>query len=510
MALLDADPRDPRSSGALPSSTVVDGGFGTGSRTDAGGAHGHGLTLAAAFTAAFALGGWKIGLERLHDNSFFVHLMTGQWILDHGIPHHDVYSFTAAGTHFIAESWLAEVAYGVLLRTVGPNGIRLVMGVCAMTVMVALYRLALRQSGDRLRAAALTLPAFAVVAAMWSERPLAFGLVALVAVVWMVEAPESRIGRSVMLALPIVMWCWVNVHGSFALGFLYIALHLAGRALDGAWPRPGTRERKLLVATAVSCVAVFVNPYGPSLVLFPVHLLGRGKELADVVEWMSPNFHVQAGASFAVFLVAALTVMVLGTQRPSRRDVLVMLPFLLLGFWALRNLAIASIVTLPIAARAAAVADDAPRRAPGSRRIATWSVAALVLLGLAFGLQALAQPAYQTSGFSVRAYRALVKDGYHDSRLFTTDANAGWMIAAHFPSQHVFMDDRYDMYPIKVIDDYGTISTGGPQWSALLDEYKIQTVIWPTTRSLTQLLAESPSWHRVYRDKAWTVFVRNH
>src|SRR3954471_24937665 len=83
-----------------------------------------GLTLAAAFTAAFAVGGWKIGLQKLHDNSFLVHLTTGRWILDHGIPRHDAYSYTAPGVRFVAQSWLAELVYGALERSVGAAGIQ--------------------------------------------------------------------------------------------------------------------------------------------------------------------------------------------------------------------------------------------------------------------------------------------------------------------------------------------------------------------------------------------------
>src|SRR4051812_20017098 len=88
------------------------------------------LSLAAAFTAAFAVGGWKIGLQRLHDNSFFVHLTTGRWILDHGIPRHDAYSFTAPGARFVAQSWLAELVYGLLERSVGAAGVQFLMGAC--------------------------------------------------------------------------------------------------------------------------------------------------------------------------------------------------------------------------------------------------------------------------------------------------------------------------------------------------------------------------------------------
>ncbi len=508
MTVLDVDPREPApvgGDGAGVDGTASDGAPERGAT--------RGVTLAAAFTAAFAVGGWKIGLQRLHDNSFLVHLATGRWILDHGVPRHDVYSFTAPGTRFIAQSWLAELIYGSLERTVGAAGIRLLMGVCASVVMAVLYRLALRGSGDRVRAAGITLPAFAVVAAMWSERPLAFGLVALVALVAMVEMPSSWWGRHVMIALPVVMWLWENVHGSYALGYLYLALHLTGRALDGAPPRRGSQERTLLAAGAISLPFLLVNPYGPSLVLFPVELLRRGNVLRDVVEWMSPDFHAPAGIAFAAFLTVAVAVTLRGEQRPSRRDVLVTLPFVLLGLWALRNLAISVIVMLPVVARAARPAAGRPGRGERADRLAAWVVAGLVGLAAAFALQAVAEPGYDLRGFSVQAYRALhahlqAAGEATDARVLTTDANAGWMIAAHFPQQHVFMDDRYDMYPVALIDDYEVIAQGRPQWSTLLAKYNVDAVIWPRTRSLTQLLAEDPAWTELYHDKEWVVFTR--
>src|SRR4051812_7075388 len=119
MAVLDADPREPSRQSVSRETDPGFGGAQPGRR---------GLTLAAAFTTAFAVGSWKVGLQRLHDNSFLIHLTTGRWILDHGIPHHDVYSFTAPGTRFVAQSWLAEIVYALLDRSVGAIGIRLLLG----------------------------------------------------------------------------------------------------------------------------------------------------------------------------------------------------------------------------------------------------------------------------------------------------------------------------------------------------------------------------------------------
>jgi hypothetical protein len=96
------------------------------------------------FTAVFALFGWGVGIERLSDNSFFWHLRTGRYILDHGIPHTDIYSYTAPGVKWVAQSWLAEVLYGGLDRAFGPFGIRVLGGIVGALIGVLAFRLALR------------------------------------------------------------------------------------------------------------------------------------------------------------------------------------------------------------------------------------------------------------------------------------------------------------------------------------------------------------------------------
>src|SRR5437868_10392655 len=102
------------------------------------------LGLGWVFTALFGVFGWAVGLAKLSDNSFFWHLRTGEYILDHGIPHHDVFSYTAPGTKWIAQSWLAEVTYAVLYRSVGGIGIRLFVGAVGAGIGMLAYRLALR------------------------------------------------------------------------------------------------------------------------------------------------------------------------------------------------------------------------------------------------------------------------------------------------------------------------------------------------------------------------------
>ncbi len=68
--------------------------------------------------------GLSIGIDQLSDNSFFTHLATGRLILAHGIPRHDVYSFTAAGEPWVVQSWLASLLYGWVDSWFGVVGLR--------------------------------------------------------------------------------------------------------------------------------------------------------------------------------------------------------------------------------------------------------------------------------------------------------------------------------------------------------------------------------------------------
>ena len=64
--------------------------------------------------------------------------------------------------------------------------------------------------------------------------------------------------------MPIV-WVWVNSHGSFPLGMLWLVLVTAGAWID-------RRRISLLymVAFGLGLVAAAINPLGPKLLVFPV------------------------------------------------------------------------------------------------------------------------------------------------------------------------------------------------------------------------------------------------
>ncbi len=460
--------------------------------------------LPALFTLVFAAGGWCAGLVRLSDNSFLWHLRTGHLILDEGIPRSDPYSFSVPGVKWVAQSWLAEVLYAGIDNLAGPWGLRLLTAVCGAVIGASVYRMAFRFARNRLWAALITLLALRTIMTVWSERPLLFGLLGVMLLVWMVEVSESWVGRHAWFVFPGAIWLFANLHGTWVLGVGYVGLHVVGRWIEGSPPWAG-RERMLTLAGLGGTASVVLNPYGLDLLLFPVRLVMRGDTLNDVVEWSSPDFRSPSGMIFGAWIICFVAAAVLARQRPTARDLMVTLPFLLLSLWALRNIAIATVVMLPVLARSVAAESDRP----DDRSPIGWAAAGiLIVFAVAWTLNAYDKADYDLTDYPVAAMRSLDEEGALGGRVLMTDAWAGYAIAEYWPEQRVFMDDRYDTYPRRIVEDYVEIADLKPRWSEVLDEHEIEIVVWPTQRGLTQALSEDEDWNEVHRDDVAVVFER--
>ncbi|MFB4312819.1 hypothetical protein [Actinomadura sp. 21ATH] len=445
--------------------------------------------------------GWIIGIERLDDNSFLTHLRTGRWILEHGVPHADIYSYTVPGTTWIAQSWLVEVVYAAIAELAGPTGIRVLGGCFGAACAYLACRLADRAGGGR--TVALLLPALFVSSLYWVERPLFVGILALLALLWIVEVPDSAAGRWPLATIPSLMFLWANSHGTFALGFGYLALHLLGRWADGAVPWRD-RELRLLQASGLALLACLINPYGARLVLFPLDLLARGDALRHVSEWKSPNFHTMTGIAFAVWIAVFVVVIALARTRPSRRDVLVSVPFLLLGLWAMRNAAIAPLVALPVLAR---LLPGARPAVPRPRADMVIVVVVLVFMAL-LTRAGLSDPPFDLRHYPVAAMRAVEQQGLLGRRLFTQHAWSAYVIHAYWPRQRVFMDDRFDMYPVAFTENYMKVRDGDARWRPTFERYGVDVVVWRTGAALTEIVSREPGWRVVHRDAMATVLAR--
>jgi hypothetical protein len=477
-------------------------------------------TLESLFVATFALLGLRWGLRPLGDNSLFVHLRTGIDLVSRSaIPKADVYSFTAHGHPWVVQSWLASAIYGALHRFGGFEAVRLLHGL--LYGLLALLIARLSRTGSPLHTALCATLAIGLGLVYWSPRPLAFGLLCLALTITLTTPPKlshprdkpppggapktaatsarPKTGPPPWLLVPVV-WLWVNTHGSFVLGLAWLVLVAVGQRLDGQ-RRPAILP--WLGWFGAGLAAACVNPLGPRLLTFPLAVLEKRSVFAEVAEWRSPAF---ASSSQGLFTLACLAgiVLVLVTRRGRRRgwaDDLPAVAFLAAGLAAQRNLPMAAIVVAPVLARTFGKRDDAIAY---SRFPNVGIAAVLAAMAMTFVAVAWTQPPFDLEGYPVAAAQ-LVPRG---TKLVTTDVAAGYLILQRGRQANVFIDDRVDMYPTAITNDYLRLLHGHPSSLAILDRYHADYVLWETQRPLHAILAASDHWRRVGERNGWVVYQR--
>jgi hypothetical protein len=431
------------------------------------------------------------------DNSMFVHLRTGIEIAaGHGIPRVDPYSFTAHGHHWVVQSWLPSWTYGMLTRHLGLGWVALEQGLIVAAIAWLVARLA--RTGSAVRTVAAAGIAVGAGAAYWAPRPLLFGLLALALTITVVER------RANPWWLVPVVWFWANSHGSFPLGALWLGAVAFGEALDGrAWPVATTRYIRAFV---VGLGAAALNPIGPRLLWFPFTVGERRSVFRTVVEWRSPDFQRSAGLFTLVFV--ALALVVLFRTRVLWRDAVPVVVFLALGLLAMRNLAPMAIVLAPALGRALRPEQADAQAAP--LPINAVIAGLLVAVFIAWSAGAAAGPGVRTTAYPVAAVTWLDHHGYvgRRHRVAAQDAVGCYVILRYGTRANVFIDDRVDMYPVTVSEDYAKLLNGTPGARQVLDRWHIDAVLWERDHALVEVLRASQRWRTAFSRGEWVVLVR--
>ncbi|MET1039518.1 MAG: hypothetical protein ABWZ90_00630 [Acidimicrobiales bacterium] len=480
MATIQAPRRDPEPDGQAPEAPEV-------RRRE--------VTLAGLTGLVVTVAGLLIGLQRLQDNSFFTHLATGRLILDAGVPSADPYSFTAHGAAWTVQSWLASVVYALVEDVAGLAGVRLLIGLGTALLAYLLWRLT-EPAGAVVARAALVMPAMVIGSVVWTERPMLYGFVGL-AIVALLANGDGK-----------AWWCvplfavWVNVHGSFPLGLVLIGTLLVGRWLDRQSPR---RELQVLGWSVLGVLLGGINPIGPRLLVFPLELLQKSEVLSYIEEWKPADF---SDTMTRVLVVQVAVAVILGLRLRSFRALLPTAVFFVAALLGSRNIGPASIVTLAcMTPGLRGFGRDLGNEPKPVFRTAALVVGALAVVATLGTL--LAGPQTALDSYPTDAVAWMAAHGYMEpeSRVITPDFVGNYLEARYGTDVQVFMDDRYDMFPRRVVDDYIDLVRGNGEWTEIAARWDADAVLWNEDTDLYDRLEAAENWDVVYRDDTWIVAV---
>ena len=480
-----------------------------------------------------ALLGTLLGLQgRLlgYDGDAAWNLRIGEQVLAHGIPRTEFMLAPTYGHPAIYYEWLSQVFFALANHTAGLNGVVTLTALLIALTGVGLFHALRRRNVTIPLALALTACGLALTSLTWTARAQLFSLVL---VLWWTEWlwrywEDGK--RARLVALPLVMALWANLHGGFILGSA-----LLGTATAVAWLAPFDRGRAapkdLTLCLVATLVATLATPWGFSLPLHILDFFGNPLISRYTIEFHSPDFHSALPLLFLA-LVFAIVGVWLRLARLGRRPATLALA--LVGVWTalaiytVRYIPIWALVAVPILGetlttlRRARGETIAPATAPISRRMrlmralktgfqrldatdalvgrGLWSALAVVaMLALALdggwlpGGARVLNARFDAKAFPVQAAQRLHQDGLPPGPGFTTYTWGSYLDEA-LPEFHPFIDSRSDSYSQALFRDYLDIVGLAPDWRSLLARYDLRWALLPRQEPLAQALTLLPTW----------------
>ncbi len=390
---------------------------------------------------------------RFHDPDMWWHLKTGEVIwTTHTIPTTDLFSYTTNHHAWIPHEWLSQVLIYGAYRLGGYSGLMLWLCFFTASLLIAGYILCSLYSGNSKTAflGALTIWLFGTVG--FAIRPQMIGYLFLIFELLLLHLGQTR-DRRWFLGLPPLFAIWINCHGSFFFGIALAALFLfssyfdfqIGSLIATRWD--SRRRRTMTLALLLSVAALFLNPVGVKMILYPLNtMLDMAMRFSPISEFQPLQF--SDGRSF-LFLGVLGSIFLLVILRGASLFVV------FLAFPKQKNLE-------------RQVEDQSP----------------------------------------VRAVEFL--KAHHLSGPMLNDWDFGGYLIWAAPEHPVFIDGRGDIFGWSgVVDQFGKWAQLQSDPNTLLNKYGISFCVLSRDSPMIVVLRLLPGWKEAYSDNVSAIFVRS-
>jgi len=483
---------------------------------------------------AAVAGLWSmLARQPLWHTDLWGHLSYGRWMIEHGgqLPTADPFLPHASNEPLVDTARWSQLAGYRVLHAGGVEALQLLYAtlVTGCTLLAVLPVLASRH---RRRISAATCGAAIFLAVGWQQleiiRPQLGGLCCFTLLLALMHDP--RPSRSRVILVGIVFWAWANLHGSFAIGWLLLITHAAGRAIDrisrtrrwNSWRADRQLAHRLRQAVVGLLTPLVATPYGYTLP-WSAWRISRHPNLADIIEWQPLGWdQSQAKAMLvAVILIAALTI---ASRQRARSYAWLMLVSTgvatlfcsrMINWWA-------PVAGLVVALQATAIGGQQRIVAPlpsATRR-------GLQLAGLVLALVALVT-APASRGLLIRretlsARRPMVSAGtpVEVTSWLVEHPPEGMVLAAYEwgdfliwqgpPRLRLMVASHTHLVPETIWRDYIGVIGVARDWPRRLEDHDIRTLVLDRHRQagLITALAENPLWKQDYSDDLAEVWSR--
>ena len=161
------------------------------------------------------------------------HIRTGEYILETlSIPKYDIFSFSTPSLEWINTEWLSDVIMALIHKAYGLTGVFIFFAFLTSFVFYLLFFKIIRQYNVNIVFTTLiTLIITIISRTHLLARPHIFSWIFILIWYYVLDSFWYK-QKNYLCLLPPIMVLWVNLHGSFVLGFILIAIYLLGSVIN--------------------------------------------------------------------------------------------------------------------------------------------------------------------------------------------------------------------------------------------------------------------------------------
>jgi hypothetical protein len=482
--------------------------------------------------SALALASFVVALMPIVPHDFWWHMAIGRDIAATGqVPTADRYSWAVPnGTPYTYQSWLGELLLYAVHVAGGLPAVVWLRNILLIATWSVLAWEARRRSGSW-RLAALAVGGLTMLTVNnMTMRPQTFSWLPFALFVVLLAAYRDRAVRGrALVALPLLMALWVNLHGAFILGVALVALTVVGETLRAWWEHAEgddwARVRWLWIVAGATVLATLVNPTGIGVWRYVQNLLGNQPVQGLVSEWQPVDMRSVTGVMFGTSVLVSAGVLLRRKAAVSLTDGLLWAAFLWLALGGVRSVLWWAMLVWPLIV-------GALRRpaAPRPRRLRA-NYLNTALAGLILLLPLAAQPPFKPLWTLPPVFGGLgdaVPDGalvatstpvqavawirQHPlpagARLFHDMGFGSYLIWA-LPQTKVYLDPRIELYPLAEWMRYKQI-TAACGYNTKLQELGVTHLLLDRAGQarFVAALERDAAWQTLYSDDTSVLYAR--
>ncbi|HPA76528.1 MAG TPA: tetratricopeptide repeat protein [Deltaproteobacteria bacterium] len=471
----------------------------------------------------------------LSDGDIWFHLAYGRYFLQNHtlIPDHTVFSWTPSDNSTIYCAWIPQTIFYLVFQAGDLTALHVLrFAVITVFLILALSRARIWERKAHIPLMSLVILAGALMSAgglRIKAELFSFLFMAILVWTWVTVKEKPEKAWPLLYTFPVIMVLWVNSHGGFIFGMIFLCLVLAGETVNAILRSAETLDERvqkhLFLALLASLAALVVTPYGWS---YPAQLIDQlfihpeefRTHMQTIMEYQSIFFPQASHLHFVDLLVASsivLAALMIVHVRSGRTDwaiILVNAAFVILYMRYLRTTYFwAVIFVFSCAHLIATLPGDIPatwRRKPFRITVQGAVLVFLVFLSLRTLHDTWYMPAEGHNPLYVipREEATYISTTFPNARIGNDYYTGSYLLWSLSPGNRVFIDARYFPYRswYSEYDRFSFTSDRG-EFDLFLKHYTCDLWCISHDNPLVDMFRASADWRLVHYGPSASIFL---